>query len=96
MQAAQHRALACDKQATTGVAIQAMHQFQGLLGPRCAQRFNNASTDSAAPMHCDASRLVHHQQALILMQDGGLDLLSTRGHRLDEVAVGLRSGGHRQ
>jgi len=74
VQAAQHGALARDQQTAAGVPVEAMHQFQRLIGPRRAQRFDHASADAAATMHGDAGRLVDHQQTLVLMQNCALHL----------------------
>ena len=57
-------------QAAGGVAVEPVREFVPLFPPCAPQRLYDAERHAAAAMHGQAGRLVHHQQVLVLVEDG--------------------------
>ena len=69
------------EQQPAGVAIDAMHEFERFVGPRGAQRLDDAEAHAAAAVHGDAGRLVDDQQPRIFVDDGADQALHHRRRR---------------
>ncbi len=89
MQCAEFAALLGDHQATRGVAVQAVDQFQEMcLRAFGAQRLDHAETETAAAMNGHTGRFVDHQQPAVFVQDaagktrpGGIRNVGRVAHR---------------
>jgi len=79
MQGAQRRGPARQHQAAAGVAVEPVGELQVLPGPQRSQRLDDTEAHAAAAVHGHAGRLVHHQEPLVLVDDGGADACGQLG-----------------
>src|SRR6185437_9160141 len=60
----QRRGIARHQKAAAGIAVQAVHQLEGLSGLEGAQGLDDPETDAAAAVHCNARRLIENEQSV--------------------------------
>src|SRR6266403_1209100 len=76
VQAAQRARVARDQQAPAGIAVEAMHEFEGIVRVQGAQCLDDPETHPAAAVDRDTGRLVEHQELLVLVDDGLAEALA--------------------
>src|ERR1700730_14584339 len=67
-----------DEKYATGITVKAVNQLKGLPGPQGTQPLDDTEAHPTAAMNCNPGWLVHHQQVVIFVHDGG-------AHRLEQL-----------
>ncbi len=70
MQHAQRRSRARHEQATAGIAVEPVGEFEWLFRPQRTQRLDRAEGEPRAAVHGEARGLVEHEHAGVFVDDG--------------------------
>jgi hypothetical protein len=63
----------CHQQTSAGVPVDAMHELELLLRPKCPQGLDHSEADAASAVDGDAGGLIEHEDPVVLTHDRSLD-----------------------